>query len=68
MDEFYKGVKADIADFVVSLWEGSTDEEKNKIWKYIRDYWDFVQHTLNPKVDTRNREIGGKENGQFRKI
>ena len=50
MDEFYKGVKADIASFVVSLWEGGTDEEKIKIkiWKYIRDYWDCV-----PSCETR---------------
>ena len=48
MDEFYKEVKADIADFVVSLWEGGTDEEKIKIWKYIRDYWDCV-----PSCETR---------------
>ena len=48
MDEFYKGLKADIADCVVSLWEGSTDEEKIKIWKYIRDYWDCV-----PSCETR---------------
>ena len=48
MDEFYKGLKADIADCVVSLWEGGTDEEKIKIWKYIRDYWDCV-----PSCETR---------------
>ena len=48
MDEFYKGVKADIADFVVSLWEGGADEEKIKVWKYIRDYWDCV-----PSCETR---------------
>ena len=48
MDEFYKEVKADIADFVVSLWEGGTNEEKVKIWKYIRDYWDCV-----PSCETR---------------
>ena len=48
MDEFYKGIKADIEDFVVSLWEGGTNEEKIKIWKYIRDYWDCV-----PSCETR---------------
>ena len=48
MDEFYKEVKADIAKFVVSLWEGGTDKEKIKIWKYIRDYWDCV-----PSCETR---------------
>ena len=48
MDEFYKGLKADIADCVVSLWEGGTNEEKIKIWKYIRDYWDCV-----PSCETR---------------
>ena len=48
MDEFYKGVKADISDFVGSLWEGGADEEKLKIRKYIRDYWDCV-----PSCETR---------------
>ena len=48
MDEFYKGVKADIAEFVISLWEGGTDEEKAKIWNYIRICWDCM-----PPCETR---------------
>ena len=48
MDEFYKGVKADIADFVVSLREGGTADEKIRFWKYMRAYWDCV-----PSCETR---------------
>lgn len=42
MDKFYKEVEGDIAEFVVELWEAGTEEEKVKIWKYIRDYWDCI--------------------------
>lgn len=36
MDKFYKEVEGDIAEFVVELWEAGTEEQKVKIWKYIR--------------------------------
>ena len=42
MDKFYEEVEADIAEFVVDLWEAGTEEEKVKTWKYIRDYWDCI--------------------------
>ena len=48
MDKYYEEVKADIADFVVNLWEAGTEEEKIKIWEYIRDCWDCV-----PPCETR---------------
>lgn len=48
MDKYYEEIQADIADFVVSLWEAGTAEEKVKIWKYIRDCWDCV-----PSCETR---------------
>lgn len=43
MDKYYEEIQADIAEFVVELWEAGTEEEKVKIWKYIRDCWDCCE-------------------------